>query len=81
MRAQAPDVLDEEQLAFLETDDEPSTEHVVESADARRRRLQDRIDALLDRINEVGGLAGLTPDERRELAETSDMLRRETADG
>lgn len=78
----APDVLDEEHLAFLELDDdEPSTEHVVESADERRRRLQDRIDALLDRINEVGGLAGLSPDERRELADASSMLRRETADG
>ena len=51
------------------------------SADERRRRLQERIDALLDRINEVGGLDGLTPDERRELADASAMLRRETAGG
>ena len=78
-----PDVLDEEHLAFLETDedDESSTEHVVESADERRQRLRDRIDALLDRINEVGGLDGLTTDERRELAEASEMLRRQTAEG
>jgi Zn-dependent protease len=77
----APDVLDEEQLALLERDDddEDSTEHVVESAEQRRQRLQERIDALLDRINEVGGLDGLTADERRELREASEMLRRETA--
>ena len=53
----------------------------VESAEERRERLQERIDALLDRINEVGGLDGLTADERRELAEASEMLRRETAEG
>jgi Zn-dependent protease len=76
----APDVLDEEALAFYEMDDdEPSTEHVVESAEERHERLQDRIDALLDRINEVGGFDGLSADERRELAEASEMLRRETA--
>jgi len=56
------------------------TERAVESAEERRQRLQDRIDALLDRINEVGGMAGLAPEERRELAETSDLLRRETAE-
>ena len=51
------------------------------SAEERRQRLQDRIDALLDRINEVGGMAGLTDDERSELAATSESLRRETAGG
>jgi Zn-dependent protease len=48
--------------------------------DAQRRRLQERIDHLLDRINEVGGVENLTPTERRELAEASDLLRRETAE-
>jgi Zn-dependent protease len=55
------------------------------AADARRheetqhRRLKERIDQLLDRINEVGGVDKLTPLERRELADASEMLRRETA--
>lgn len=48
--------------------------------DAQRRRLQERIDQLLDRINEVGGVENLTPTERRELAEASELLRRETAE-
>jgi len=82
-----PDYFDEDALARLvvqDTDAESASqdaaERAVESDDERHARLQDRIDALLDRINEVGGLAGLTPDERRELAETSAMLRRETAE-
>ena len=79
-----PDFLDEQALARLVRDSTPNetpTGQAVESDEERRRRLQDRIDALLDRINEVGGLAGLTPDERHELAEASAMLRRETAEG
>jgi Zn-dependent protease len=53
------------------------------AADARRQeeehrqRLQERIDELLDRINEVGGVENLSADERRELAEASEILRRE----
>lgn len=42
-----------------------------------RRKLQERIDELLDRINEVGGIDKLPDEERRELAEASEMLRRE----
>lgn len=40
-----------------------------------RRALQERIDALLDRINEVGGIEKLTDAERTELAEKSKALR------
>jgi len=80
-----PDYLDETALARLIDGDAVATapevtERAVESADERRRRLQDRIDALLDRINEVGGMASLDAEERRELAETSELLRRETAE-
>lgn len=45
-----------------------------------RRRLQERIDELLDRINEVGGIDKLPDGERRELAEASELLRREPAE-
>lgn len=38
--------------------------------------LQRRIDALLDRINEVGGLENLSAEERRELDQASELLRR-----
>jgi Zn-dependent protease len=44
-----------------------------------RRKIQERIDQLLDRINEVGGIENLPAAERRELAEASESLRRETA--
>jgi Zn-dependent protease len=47
----------------------------VREADPRKR-LQERIDALLDRINEVGGIENLTEAERRELDEASESLRR-----
>jgi Zn-dependent protease len=53
------------------------------AADARRQeaehrqRLQERIDELLDRINEVGGVENLSAEERRELAEASETLRSE----
>lgn len=40
-----------------------------------RRALQERIDALLDRINEVGGIEKLSDAERAELAEKSKTLR------
>ena len=57
------------------------------AADARRQeeehrqRLQERIDELLDRINEVGGVENLSAEERRELAEASETLRREPVEG
>jgi hypothetical protein len=41
-----------------------------------RARLQERIDALLDRINEVGGIENLSEAERKELAEASESLKR-----
>lgn len=41
-----------------------------------RARLQERIDTLLDRINEVGGIENLSEAERKELAEASESLRR-----
>ena len=45
-----------------------------------RRKLKDRIDQLLDRINEAGGVEKLTAAERRELAQASELLRREVAE-
>jgi len=42
---------------------------------ARREDLQRRVDELLDRINEVGGLDNLSAAERRELTEASELLR------
>jgi Zn-dependent protease len=47
-----------------------------EAARPAARPLQERIDELLDRINEVGGIENLSDAERKELAEASDRLRR-----
>ncbi len=83
--ARAPDFLDEAELASAPAAPTPPAAApaapVVESEEQRRRRLQERIDALLDRINEVGGVDGLTDEERSELSEASQLLRRETARG
>lgn len=49
---------------------------VREPARPAPRPLQERIDELLDRINEVGGIENLPEAERRELAEASERLRR-----
>jgi len=46
---------------------------------AERERLQRRVDELLDRINEVGGLENLSTAEQRELREASELLRRAPA--
>ncbi len=53
------------------------------AADERERReqLHSRIDELLDRINEVGGVENLSPSERSELSEASELLRKETTSG
>ena len=56
---------------------------VVQTAPPRRREpvrpaavpLHERIDELLDRINEVGGVANLSEAERKELADASETLR------
>jgi len=68
--------IEDEQHVYDEDDDE---ETLVESAEERMKRLTERVDQLLDRINEVGGLENLTPAERRELADASEMLRGEAA--
>lgn len=47
-----------------------------EATRAATRPLQERIDELLDRINEVGGIEKLSESERRELADASEKLRR-----
>lgn len=69
---------------------EPAVARVERSAERRERRggaerpretddrgrLEARIDALLDRINEVGGVEHLSEAERRDLADASASLRR-----
>ena len=45
-----------------------------ERTDARRAELQATVDRLLDRITEAGGVAHLTPRERRELERASRQL-------
>lgn len=42
---------------------------------SQRDALQARVDALLDRINEVGGIENLSAAERKELATASEQLR------
>lgn len=63
----------------------PAEKRTRTAAEPARRReaarpaapqLQERIDQLLDRINEVGGIENLSEAERRELADASDRLRR-----
>lgn len=46
------------------------------AAPRTQRSPQERVDAMLDRINEVGGIDKLTDAERKELADASDALRR-----
>jgi Zn-dependent protease len=72
-------IVESERLARAEERRERRAAEARRQEETLRRRLQDRIDALLDRINEVGGVENLTPGERRELAEASELLRRETA--
>lgn len=66
-----------ERLARAEERRERCAAEARRQEEEHRRRLQERIDQLLDRINEVGGVENLTPSERRELAEASELLRRE----
>jgi stage IV sporulation protein FB len=47
-----------------------------EAARAAQRPLQERIDELLDKINEVGGIEKLSESERRELSDASEKLRK-----
>ncbi len=85
-RPAAPDFLDEDALsegldaalASPGKEREAKPETRPESSAARRRRLQERIDVLLDRINEVGGIENLTAEERSELDAASEGLRSET---
>ncbi len=70
------EVLAEQHVYDEDSDDEDT---LVETAEERLHRLSERVDQLLDRINEVGGLENLTPTERRELADASEMLRGEAA--
>ena len=85
-----PDYLDERVLAAAarpadtaeKGDDEPTARPapLARVAPAPDRapthdELRQRIDALLDRINEVGGLENLSADEREELAAASALLR------
>ncbi len=68
-----------ERIARAEEREEQRLAEAKEREADRRRELERRIDELLDRINEVGGVDNLTPLEQRELRETSQLLRRETA--
>ncbi|MCG3135523.1 MAG: hypothetical protein HMLKMBBP_03222 [Planctomycetes bacterium] len=45
-------------------------------AASKPRSAQERVDAILDRINELGGIDRLSDAERRELADASEELRR-----
>lgn len=58
-----------------------ATQRRREAARPVARPLQERIDELLDRINEVGGIENLSEAERRELADASEKLKRERPAG
>jgi Zn-dependent protease len=66
-----------ERLARAEERRERRAAEARRQEEEHRRRVQERVDQLLDRINEVGGVENLSPSERRELAEASELLRRE----
>ncbi len=72
-------VAESERLSRAEERRERLAAQARHQEELEHRRIQERIDELLDRINEVGGVENLTPAERRELAEASESLRRETA--
>jgi len=72
-------IAESERLARAEDRRERRAAEARRQEELQRGRIQERIDQLLDRINEVGGVENLTPAERRELAEASESLRRETA--
>lgn len=72
-------VVESERLSRAEERRERRAAEARREEETQRRKIQERIDELLDRINEVGGVENLSPAERRELAEASEMLRRETA--
>lgn len=74
-------IAESERLARAEERRERRAAEARRQEELQRHKIQERIDELLDRINEVGGVENLTSAERRELAEASEMLRRETAEG
>jgi len=74
-------IAESERLARAEERRERRAAEARRQEELQRHKIQERIDQLLDRINEVGGVENLTPAERRELAEASELLRRETAEG
>jgi Zn-dependent protease len=73
-------IAESERLSRAEERRERRAAEARRQEELERRKVQERIDQLLDRINEVGGVENLTPSERRELAEASELLRRETAE-
>jgi Zn-dependent protease len=73
-------VAESERLSRAEERRERRAAEARREEEAQRRKIQERIDQLLDRINEVGGIENLPEAERRELAEASEMLRRETVE-
>jgi Zn-dependent protease len=73
-------VAESERLSRAEERRERRAAEARRQEEEQRRRIQERIDQLLDRINEVGGVEHLSAAERRELAEASESLRRETAE-
>ncbi len=73
-------VAESERLSRAEERRERRAAEARRGEEAQRRKIQERIDQLLDRINEVGGVENLPPAERRELAEASDLLRREAVE-
>jgi Zn-dependent protease len=73
-------IAESERLSRAEERRERRAAEARRQEEEQRRRIQERIDQLLDRINEVGGMEHLSAAERRELAEASESLRRETAE-
>lgn len=72
-------IAESERLSRAEERRERRAAEARRAEDEQRKKIQERIDQLLDRINEVGGIENLPAAERRELAEASESLRRETA--
>jgi Zn-dependent protease len=73
-------LVESERLARAEDRRERRVAEARRLEEVQRGRLQDRIDQLLDRINELGGVEKLSPAERRELAEASELLHRVPAE-
>jgi Zn-dependent protease len=73
-------IVESERISRAEERRERRAAEARRQEEAHRRKVKERVDQLLDRINELGGVDRLSPAERRELAEASELLRRETVE-